>query len=57
MNEMLPKTDLLERAIYSQICLHDGIKAGKIEKLADPASQHRINQFLFGKENRSLFSV
>ncbi len=57
MEQTLPKTDLLERAIYSQICRHDGIKARKIEKLADPTSQHRINQFLFGKENRSLFSA
>ncbi len=47
MEQMLPKTDLLERAIYSQICRHDGIKAREIEKLV-PASRHRINRYLYG---------
>lgn len=44
--ESLPKTDLLERAIYSQICSHDGIKARELEKLV-PGDRHRINQYLY----------
>lgn len=37
---------MLERAIYSQICRHDGIKAKDIEKLV-PADKTRINQYLY----------
>ena len=43
---ILHKTDMLERAIYSEICRHDGIKARQIEK-AVPADRHRINQYLY----------
>lgn len=45
-NRGLPKTDMLERAIYSEICRHDGIKARMLEKLL-PADKHRINQYLY----------
>ena len=43
---ILHKTDMLERAIYSEICRHDGIKARQIEK-AVPADKRRINQYLY----------
>lgn len=42
----LHKTDLVERAIYSEICRHDGIKARDIEKRV-PADKHLINQYLY----------
>ena len=41
----LHKTDLLERAIYHEICHRDGIKARQLEKIL-PADRHRINQYL-----------
>ena len=43
---ILHKTDMLERAIYAEICRHDGIKARQIEK-AVPADRHRINHYLY----------
>lgn len=46
MREQLHKTDLTERAIYSEICRHEGIKARDIEK-AVPADKHLINQYLY----------
>lgn len=46
MSQKLHKTDLVERAIYSEICRHDGIKARDIEKCV-PASKHLINQYLY----------
>lgn len=45
MNQ-LHKTDLAERAIYSEICRHDGIKARDLEKLV-PVDKHVINQYLY----------
>ena len=40
------KTDTLERAIYSEICSHDGIKAKDIgKKIA--ADRKTINQYLY----------
>ena len=41
------KTDLLERAIYHEICRRDGVKARELERLV-PADRHRINQYLHG---------
>lgn len=41
----LHKTDLLERAIYAEICRRDGIKARELEKCV-PADRHRINRCL-----------
>lgn len=43
---VLHKTDLIERAIYHEICCHDGIKARDIEKRV-PADRHLINQYLY----------
>lgn len=40
------KTDLLERAIYSEICSHDGIKAKDIGKRIS-ADRKTINQYLY----------
>lgn len=45
MTGELHKTDLLERAIYHEICRRDGIKARQLEKIL-PADRHRINQYL-----------
>lgn len=42
----LHKTDLLERAIYSEICRHEGIKAKDIGK-GTGADRHTINQYLY----------
>lgn len=42
----LHKTDLLERAIYSEICSHDGIKAKDIGKAAG-ADRKTVNQYLY----------
>lgn len=44
--EELHKTDLVERAIYSEICRHDGIKAKDIGKTIS-ADRHLINQYLY----------
>lgn len=46
MPDTLRKTDLLERALFSEICGHDGIKARDLEKRI-PADKHRINQYLY----------
>ena len=46
MDEVLHKTDLLERGIYHEICRRDGVKARELEKLL-PADKHRINQYLY----------
>lgn len=43
---VLHKTDLLERAIYSEICRHDGIKAKDIGKYVS-ADRKTINQYLY----------
>lgn len=43
---ILHKTDLLERAIYSTICSHSGIKAKDIGK-AVSADRKTINQYLY----------
>lgn len=45
MGSELHRTDLLERAIYHEICRRDGIKARELERLL-PADRHRINQYL-----------
>lgn len=45
-SETLHKTDLVERAIYSEICRHDGIKARDLEKRVS-ADRHLINQYLY----------
>ena len=47
MADRLHKTDLLERAIYHEICCRDGVKARELEKRI-PADKHRINQYLYG---------
>lgn len=44
--EELHKTDLLERAIYSEICRHDGIRAAQIGK-AVGADRHTVNVYLY----------
>lgn len=46
MADQLHKTDLLERAIYHEICCRDGVKARELEKRI-PADKHRINQYLY----------
>ena len=42
----LYKTDMLERAIYSEICKHDGIKAKDIGKTV-AADRKTMNQYLY----------
>lgn len=42
----LHKTDLLERAIYSEICSHDGIRAKDIGK-GISADRRAVNQYLY----------
>lgn len=44
--DVLHKTDLTERAIYSQICSHEGIKAKDIGR-AVSADRKTINQYLY----------
>lgn len=46
MMKYIHKTDLLERAIYSEICSHDGIKAKDIGKTIS-ADRKTINQYLY----------
>lgn len=43
---VLHKTDMLERVIYSEICRHDGIRAGDIGKNVS-ADRKTINQYLY----------
>lgn len=45
MVDKLHRTDLLERAIYAQICKRDGIKARELEQYV-PADRHQINRYL-----------
>lgn len=47
MANSLHKTDLLERAIYHEICRRDGVKARELGKCV-PADARRINQYLYG---------
>ena len=47
MANLLHKTDLLERAIYHEICRRDGVKARELGKCV-PADARRINQYLYG---------
>ena len=47
MSDQLHETDLLERAIYHEICRRDGVKARELERCI-PADRHRINQYLYG---------
>lgn len=45
MGNELHRTDLLERAIYHEICRRDGVKARELERYV-AADRHRINQYL-----------
>lgn len=44
--EVLHKTDLLERTIYSEICSHEGIKAKDLGKTAG-ATRTAVNRYLY----------
>ena len=46
MDNHLHRTEMVERALYHEICRRDGVKARELEKLV-PADKHQINRYLY----------
>ena len=50
MGSELHRTDLLERAIYHEICRRDGIKARELERLLPKDAAAAVYHHFHGKE-------